>query len=228
MGEMAASIAHEINQPLAAIVNNANASLRWLGQDPPNVERARSVLERVVSDGGRASEVIGSIRGMLEKSGQERIELDVNDLIREVMTFVRADLKHHGITARTELAEDLPRISAVRVQLQQVLLNLIANAEESMTSVDERARVLTVRSQKADGYGIVVTVEDTGIGIDQTDLERVFEAFFSTKPEGMGMGLSICRSIVEAHGGRITASPARPRGSVFQVSLPNDEPSHSP
>jgi signal transduction histidine kinase len=228
MGEMAASIAHEINQPLAAIVNNANASLRWLGQAPPNVERARSVLERVVSDGGRASEVIGSIRGMLEKSGQERVELDVNELIREVMTFARADLKHHGITARTELSGYLPRISAVRVQLQQVLLNLIANAAESMTSVDERPRVLTVRSQKADGCGIVVTVEDTGTGIDQTDLDRVFEAFFSTKPEGMGMGLSICRSIVEAHGGRITVSATLPRGSVFQVSLPVDEPSQAP
>jgi signal transduction histidine kinase len=228
MGEMAASIAHEINQPLAAIVNNANASLRWLGQDPPNVERARSVLERVVSDGGRASQVIGSIRGMLEKSGQERVELDVNDLIREVMTFVRADLKHHGITARTELSGDLPRISAVRVQLQQVLLNLIANAAESMASVEERVRALTVRSQKADGCGIVVTVEDTGTGIDPTDLERVFEAFFSTKPEGMGMGLSICRSIVEAHGGRMTVLRAHPRGSVFQVSLPVDEPSQSP
>ena len=139
MGEMAASIAHEINQPLAAIVNNANASLRWLGQDPPNVERARSVLKRVVSDGGRAGEVIRSIRGMLEKSSQERVQLDVNDLIREVMTFVRADLKHHGITVRTELAEDLPRISAVRIQLQQVLLNLIANAVEFHGS-DQRSR----------------------------------------------------------------------------------------
>jgi len=227
MGEMAASIAHEINQPLAAIVNNANASLRWLGQDPPNVARARSVLERVVSDGGRASEVIGSIRSMLEKSSQERMQLDVNDLIREVMTFVRADLKHHGITVRTELDGDLPRISAVRIQLQQVLLNLIANAVESMASVEERARVITVRSQKGEGYGIVITVEDTGIGIDQTDLGRVFEAFFSTKPEGMGMGLSICRSIVEAHGGRMTVSPAHPRGSAFQVSLPDDAPSQS-
>jgi C4-dicarboxylate-specific signal transduction histidine kinase len=222
MGEMAASIAHEINQPLAAIVNNANASLRWLGRDPPNVKRARSVLERVVSDAGRASEVIGSIRAMLEKSGQERVELDVNDLIREVMTFARADLKHHGIAVRTELAHDLPRISAVRIQLQQVLLNLIANAVESMASVENR--VLTVRSQKADGHGILITVEDTGTGIDQSNLQRVFEPFFSTKPEGMGMGLSICRSIVEAHGGRITASPARDGGSVFQVSLPYEEP----
>lgn len=224
MGEMAASIAHEINQPLAAIVNNANASLRWLGRDPPNVKRARSVLERVVSDAGRASEVIGSIRAMLEKSGQERVELDVNDLIREVMTFARADLKHHGIAVRAELAHDLPRILAVRIQLQQVLLNLIANAVESMASVENRAPVLTVRSQKADGHGILITVEDTGTGIDQSNLQRVFEPFFSTKPEGMGMGLSICRSIVEAHGGRITASPAPDGGSVFQVSLPYDEP----
>ena len=228
MGEMAASIAHEINQPLAAIVNNANASLRWLGQDPPNVERARSVLKRVVSDGGRAGEVIRSIRGMLEKSSQERVQLDVNDLIREVMTFVRADLKHHGITVRTELAEDLPRISAVRIQLQQVLLNLIANAVESLAPIKDRARVVTIRSQKADGYGILVTVEDTGTGIDQKDLERIFEPFFSTKPEGMGMGLSICRSIVEAHGGRITASPASPCGSVFQVGLPDDGPDDRP
>jgi signal transduction histidine kinase len=228
MGEMAASIAHEINQPLAAIVNNANASLRWLGQDPPNVERARSVLERVVSDGGRASEVIGSIRAMLEKSGQERVELDVNELIREVMTFVRPDLRHHGIAVRADLADDLPRIFAVRIQLQQVLLNLIANAAESMSSVEDHARTLTVRSQKVDAYGIVVTVEDSGTGINLTDLDRIFEAFFSTKPEGMGMGLSICRSIVEAHGGRITASKAGDRGSVFQVSLPGEDLSQSP
>jgi signal transduction histidine kinase len=225
MGEMAASIAHEINQPLAAIANNASASLRWLGQDPPNVKRARSVLERVVSDAGRAGEVIGSIRGMLAKGGQDRVELDVNDLIREVMTFVRADLKHHGITVRTELAENLPRIAGVRIQLQQVLLNLITNAADAMASVEQRPRVLTVRSQKSGDCDIVVTVEDTGSGIDQAGLERLFEPFFSTKPEGMGMGLSICRSIVEAHGGRITASPARGGGSVFQVSLPCDEPS---
>lgn len=225
MGEMAASIAHEINQPLAAIVNNANASLRWLGQSPPNVERARSVLERVVSDGERASEVIGSIRSMLDKSGQERVELDVNDLIREVMTFARSDLRHHAIAVRTELADDLPRLSAVRIQLQQVLLNLIANAVESMVVIDAHPHVLTVRSQKASGRGIVVTIEDTGAGIDHTNLERIFEAFVSTKPEGMGMGLSICRSIVEAHGGRISALRTTPRGSVFQVLLPNDEPS---
>lgn len=227
MGEMAASIAHEINQPLAAIVNNASASLRWLGQDPPNVKRARSVLERVVGDAGRASEVISSIRGMLEKGSQERSQLDVNDLIREVLTFVRADLRHHGIAVRAELAEDLPRISGVRIQLQQVLLNLIANAVESMASVEHCTRVLTVRSQKINDNDIAVAVEDTGTGIDQINLERMFEPFFSTKPEGMGMGLSICRSIIEAHGGRIAASPARDSGSVFQVILPQEESSQS-
>ena len=140
---------------------------------------------------------------------------------------MRADLRHHGITVRAELAENLPRISGVRIQLQQVLLNLIANAVESIASVEHRARVLTARSQKMGDNDIAITVEDTGTGIDQTNLERVFEPFFSTKPEGMGMGLSICRSIVEAHGGRITASPARDGGSVFQVNLPHDEPSQS-
>jgi signal transduction histidine kinase len=228
MGEMAASIAHEINQPLAAIVNNANASLRWLGDAPPNVERARSVLKRVVGDGERASEVIGSIRAMLGKSGQERVRLDVNDLIREALAFMRPELRHHGITVKTELADELPLISAVRIQLQQVILNLISNAVESMASIDGRPRLLTVRSQKEDGYGILVSVEDTGTGIDKAEVDRIFEAFFSLKPEGMGMGLSICRSIVEAHGGRITVAQTGPRGSAFHVALPHDEASQSP
>ncbi len=227
MGEMAASIAHEINQPLAAVTNNANACLRWLGQDPPNIDRARSVLQNIVSDGERASEVIGSVRALLAKSGQERVPLDVNELIREVTTFMRADLRQHGIVLHTELATNLPRILAVRIQMQQVLINLIANAIESMAAVDEGARRLTLRSHRGDGYGIVITVADTGPGIEPTDVDRIFEAFFSTKPEGMGMGLSICRSIVEAHGGRITASPGSDRGSVFQVSLPEDTSSSS-
>ena len=223
MGEMAASIAHEINQPLAAIVNNTNASLRWLSQDPPNVIRARSVLERVVGDGARASEVISSIRSMLDKSGQDRTPLDVNDLIREVVTFVRADLRSHGVVVQTELAKTLPLVSAVRIQLQQVLLNLIANAAELMAAVENRARTLTVRSQTTEGCDILISVEDCGTGLSETDHERIFEAFYSTKPEGMGMGLSICRSIVEVHGGRIKASPASPFGSLFVVRLPSDQ-----
>lgn len=222
MGEMAASIAHEINQPLAAITNNANASLRWLGQDPPNIDRARAVLQNIVSEGERASAVIDSVRAMLAKSGQERMQIDVNELIREATSFLRADLRQHGVTLHTELATNLPRISAVRIQLQQVLINLFANALEAMASVDDGTRLLTVRSQRADGYGIVIAVEDTGAGIAPADVDRIFEAFFTTKPEGMGMGLSICRSIVEAHGGRITAAPGPGRGSVFRINLPED------
>ena len=220
MGEMAASIAHEINQPLAAIVNNANASLRWLAQPSPKLDRARSAIERVVSDGSRASDVIGSIRALLEQGSQERARLDLNDIIREVMAFARSDLRAHGVTAQTELAENLPSIVGVRIQLQQVFLNLIANAVESMANRD--TRVLTIRTEAAE-TGIVVTVADTGAGIEVSDLDRIFEAFVSTKQQGMGMGLSICRSIVEAHHGGIAASQASPLGSVFRVSLPGPD-----
>jgi signal transduction histidine kinase len=223
MGEMAASIAHEINQPLAAIVNNANASLRWLGRQPPKVERACSVLKRVVDDGERASQVIRSIRGMLQKSSEDGVLLDVNELVREVTTLARANMRYHGIAVRTDLSDELPRVLAVRVQLQQVLLNLIANAVEAMTTTSDRLRVLSIHSKKADGYGILLSVEDTGMGIEPKDAEHIFEPFFSTKPEGMGMGLSICRSIIEAHGGRISASAGYQSGTVVQVFLPGDE-----
>ena len=226
MGEMTASIAHEVNQPLAAIVNNANACLRWLDRQPPNVERTRSNLMRIVNDGGRASEVIASIRAMLTKGSQARAQLDINDLIRDVMTLVRSELQRRGVSIRTELADDLPRLSGNHAQLRQVLLNLIMNAADAMTCVMDRARVLDVGSAHPD-HDVVVTVQDTGTGITEEDRNRIFEAFFTTKPEGMGMGLSICRSIVEAHGGRITALRANPHGSVFQVVLPVEEPNKS-
>jgi signal transduction histidine kinase len=220
MGEMAASIAHEINQPLAAIVNNANASLRWLAQPEPKLDRARSAIERVVADGSRASDVIGSIRALLEQGSQERALLPVNDIIREVMAFARTDLRAHGVSVQTELAENLPSIVGVRIQLQQVFLNLIANAIESMA--DQDTRVLTIRTEAAE-TGIVVTVADTGTGIDASEIDRIFEAFVSTKQQGMGMGLSICRSIVEAHHGGIAALQAHPVGSVFRLSLPGPD-----
>ena len=223
MGEMTASIAHEINQPLTAVVNNANAGLRWLDHQPPNVDRTRSILMRIISDGGRASDVIASIRAMLTKGSQARTELDINDLIREVMTLVRGELQGRSVSIRTELADRLPRLSGNRVQLRQVILNLIMNAVEAMASIKDRARMLQVCSEITDQRDVVVTVEDTGTGIEEEDLTRVFDAFFTTKPEGMGMGLSICRSIVEAHGGRIMALRANPHGSVFQVMLPVDE-----
>jgi signal transduction histidine kinase len=223
MGEMTASIAHEVNQPLAAVVNNANAGLRWLDHQPPNVERTRSILMRIVNDGGRASEVIASIRAMLTKGSQARTQLDINDLIRDVLTLVRGELQLRGVSIRTELANDLPRLSGNRAQLRQVLLNLIMNAAEAMASIMDRTRMLDVGSANPDHHDVVVTVQDTGTGIDEEDQNRIFEAFFTTKPEGMGMGLSICRSIVEAHGGRIRALRANPHGSVFQVVLPVEE-----
>jgi C4-dicarboxylate-specific signal transduction histidine kinase len=226
MGEMTASIAHEVNQPIAAVVNNANAGLRWLDHQPPNVERTRSILRRIIDDGGRASEVIASIRAMLTKGGQARAQPDINDLIRDVVTLVRGELQRRGVSIRTELANELPRLSGNSAQLRQVLLNLIMNAAEAMTSITDRARMVSVRSASADRHDVVVTVHDTGTGIDEEDRSRIFDAFFTTKPEGMGMGLSICRSIVEAHGGRITALRANPHGSIFEVVLPVEEPNN--
>jgi signal transduction histidine kinase len=221
MGEMAASIAHEINQPLTAVVNNANAGLRWLNQ-PPNLEEARAALKRIVIAGGRGSDVIGSIRAMMKKGTQEKTELQINNLILEVMTLVQGELKIHNVSIRAELVDDLPRVLANRIQLQQVILNLIMNAVDAMDSVSDRPRVLCIRSKKHEPADVLVTVEDSGTGIDLEDMHRIFEAFFTRKAEGMGMGLSICRSIVEAHGGRISASRAHPHGSVFQIVLPSD------
>jgi len=223
MGEMTASIAHEINQPLAAVVNNANAGLRWLDHQPPNVERTRAILTRIVNDGGRASEVIASIRATLTKGSQARAPLDINDLLREVMTLVRGELQGRGVSIRSEFADSLPHLSGNRVQLRQVILNLIMNAVEAMASIKDRACILHVCSELTGQRDVVVKVEDTGTGIVEEDRNRVFEAFFTTKPEGMGIGLSICRSIVEAHGGSITALRANPHGSVFQVVLPVEE-----
>ena len=224
MGELAASIAHEIRQPLAAVVNNANAGLRWLNNKPPNLKQVRAALKRIVRDSERGGDVIGSIQGMLKKGEEERARLDINDLIREVMRLVQGELKNRGVSSRAELADDLPRVLADRIQLRQVILNLVMNAIQAMVSVSDRARVLRVRSENHGDEGVLVAVEDSGSGIAPKDMDRIFETFFTTKSEGMGMGLSICRSIVESHGGRISASRADPRGSVFQIILPGDRP----
>ena len=227
MGELAASIAHEIRQPLAAVVNNANAGLRWLNNQPPNLKQVRTALKRIVRDSERGGDVLGSIQGMLKKGEEERARLDINDLIREVMRLVQGELKNRGVSSRAELADDLPRVLADRIQLRQVILNLIMNAIEAMVSVSDRARVLRVRSENHGDDGVLVAVEDSGSGIAPEDMDRIFETFFTTKSEGMGMGLSICRSIVESHGGRISASRANPRGSVFQFFLPTEPSDHS-
>ena len=220
MGELAASIAHEINQPLAAIVNNASAGLRWINNRPPNLDEVRLVLGRLVNDGGRCSEIIAGIRAMLKKSSQSRAEIDLNELICGVKNLVQSQLETRGVLIQTQLADDLPRVMADRVQLQQVFLNLFVNAAEAMACISDRERVVNVRSERYDGEGALIAVQDSGIGIDAAHAGRIFDAFFTTKSEGMGMGLSICQSIVQSHGGRMMVSPGNPHGSVFCVILP--------
>jgi signal transduction histidine kinase len=224
MGEITASIAHEINQPLAAIVTNARAGLRWLGSDPPELGEAESALRRIISDGHRASEVVAGIRAMFRKGERANAYYDVNVLIREVVALVNGELKNNKVETRLDLGNDIPKILADRVQLQQVVLNLMINAIEAMGSTQNGARVLGVNSEVREGRDILITVQDSGPGIEPENLDRIFDRFFTTKSNGMGMGLSICRSIVEAHNGRLWAEPDVRPGSVFRISLPIDDP----
>ncbi len=220
MVELAAAIAHEINQPLAAVVTNANACLRWLANDPPNLDEAREAAKRVVRDGSRASEVVESIRSLVGKGGTEKTSLDVNAVIQEVLALTRHELQRHRVSVRTELSAEVPRVLGDRVQLQQVVLNLIMNGIEAMTAVTGRPRLLLVRSQTDESGGALIAVEDSGTGLDPRIMDRIFDAFFTTKPNGTGLGLSICRSIVEAHGGRLWASPRTPHGTIFRLTVP--------
>jgi signal transduction histidine kinase len=220
MGEITASIAHEINQPLAAIVTNANSGLRWLGNKSPDLGEAQTALRRIVSDGHRASEVVAGIRAMFRGGERPSAYYDVNVLIREVLALVNGEMKSNEVEARIDLGEGIPKILADRVQLQQVVLNLMLNAIEAMGSMQNGARVLGVNSEVREGRDILITVKDSGPGIDPENLDRIFDRFFTTKSNGMGMGLSICRSIVEAHNGRLWAEPDARPGSVFRLSLP--------
>jgi signal transduction histidine kinase len=218
---MAASIAHEVNQPLGAMVANANAGLRWLTNATPDLDRARAAFERVVNDGHRAGEVIGSVRAMFKRDVRGRAWLSVNELIREALTMVEADLRLHGVLVSTELREELPKMLVDRGQLQQVFLNLMMNAIEAMRSVTGRVRSLRITSEiNLESSGVLITVEDSGTGIDQGDRDRIFESFFSTKSTGTGMGLTICRSVIESHGGALQASANNPHGTIFHVALP--------
>jgi len=222
MGEITASIAHEINQPLAAIVTNANSGLRWLGNKTPDLGEAQNALRRIVADGHRTGEVIAGIRAMFRGGERASAYYDVNLLIREVLTLVNGELKNNKVEARLDLGEGIPKVLADRVQLQQVVLNLMMNAIEAMGTVQNGARVLGVNSELRDGRDILITVKDSGPGIDPENLDRIFDRFFTTKSNGMGMGLSICRSIVEAHNGRLWAEPDVRPGSVFRILLPVD------
>jgi PAS domain S-box-containing protein len=220
MGETVASIAHEITQPLAAITANGNAALRWLEHTTPNLDEARAALKGIVADSHRTGEVINSIRSLFKMDVQAKARQDVNELIREVLVLVRGEVENHRVSVRTELFDGLPQIPANQVLLRQVIVNLIMNAVDAMSTVVNRPRVLGVRTGLHESNYLLISVEDSGIGIDPRNINRIFEPFFTTKSHGMGVGLSICRSIIENHGGNLSVSPAQPQGSVFRVILP--------
>jgi PAS domain S-box-containing protein len=216
---LAAAIAHEIRQPLTGIVSRANAGARWLTDETPDVGRAKTLLNEIARTGLRASEIIESIQA-LTKREQIRIPVRLNEMIREILAVVDDRLQRNHIGVQTKLNEGLPEFLADRVQLQQVILNLIRNSIEAMNSVSENCRVLHLKTDIADSQRVLITVQDSGPGIDPKNIERIFERFFTTKPRGMGMGLAICRSIIEAHNGRLWAEAGLHQGSLFQISLP--------
>jgi signal transduction histidine kinase len=219
MSELAASIAHEINQPLSAIVNNGSACLRWLGSDPPNVAEASEAAGDIVRDGNRASEIIKRIRVLLRKGETAKLALDINQAIEEIVRLTAHEAASKGVTVRMELARGLPRVSGDRVQLQQVILNLVINGIEAMVPIVNRPRELLIRSNQYALDKVLVAVSDTGVGLNEEESEKVFDAFYTTKSQGLGMGLAISRSIVEDHGGELWAAPHVGRGTVFQFTL---------
>jgi signal transduction histidine kinase len=225
MGVMTASIAHEISQPLTAIVSNGQAAQRWLSHVIPDLDEARAALKKVVDEGRRAGQIIDGLRAMFRKEGSEKDQIDVNGLVVSVLTLIKSEIRKKGISVRTELLPNLPYVLAGRTQLQQVLMNLIMNAIEAMDAITEREKLLVIKSAIDESASILITVKDTGKGIDPQNIDRIFDAFFTTKSTGMGMGLSICRSIIESYGGRLWASPVEPYGSVFYVVLPSAESS---
>src|SRR6266404_2838379 len=219
MGELTASLAHEVNQPIAAAVTDANTCLRWLTRDHPDLEEAREASSRVVKDATRAAEIIARVRLVFKKGVAQRELVDVNELIREMIILLRNEISRHSISVRTELAETLPQVMGDRVQFQQVMMNLIMNSIDAMKDV-EGTRELTVNSRRAEGEQVMVSVSDTGVGLPSLQADQIFNAFFSTKAHGTGMGLRISRSIVESHGGRLWATDNSPRGASFHLTLP--------
>jgi len=221
VGAMAASIAHEINQPLAAIVTQGQAGMRWLSRATPDLKEAADSLRRIVENADRVSTIINGIRAMFKTDSGAKTDLEISELVLEVLSFTDDELHRCGIQVQTDLAENLPSVQADRVQLQQVMLNLISNAVEAMRFVSDRPRLLTIKSEFHAPDGVLVTFKDTGSGIAAQDVDRIFVPFVTTKSNGMGMGLAICRSIVEAHGGRIWVTPGELHGSAFHAFLPS-------
>jgi len=222
LGELTASIAHEVNQPLAAIVTNGNATLRWLAGAKPNLHEARQAVERIIKDSYRASEVIARIRAFVKKRAPRNDLVNLNEVIVEVFALAQNQARQSHVDLKRELNDDLPLVHGDRVQLQQVILNLIVNGLEAIAKSKDGARELLVSSNQDEAENVMVAVSDSGEGLDPAKLESVFEAFFTTKSEGMGMGLAISRTIIEAHGGRLWATANSPRGAVFQFTLPTN------
>ena len=219
IGGLAAAIAHEINQPLAAVITNGSACLRWLAGTTPNLDEARQAVGRIIRDGNRASDVIAKIRALLRKTGTEKERLDMNDVIREVVALAQSEIRRNGVALRAQLEGNIPPVLGDRVQLQQVVLNLIMNGIEAMSAIGDRPRELIISTQSGEIDQVHVTVQDSGIGLDPKSMERIFDAFYTTKSEGMGMGLAISRSIVENHDGRLWAVPNDGPGATFQFTL---------
>jgi C4-dicarboxylate-specific signal transduction histidine kinase len=218
MGELTASLAHEVNQPIAAAVTSANSCLHWLAGDVPNLDKARAAAERIVNDGTRAAEIISRIRLLFQKGSLQQELVDVNEIIEEMIVLLRSEATRYSMSVRTELAADLPPVTGDRVQLQQVMMNLMVNGIDAMKAVDG-TRELVIKSQRVENERVLVSVSDTGVGLPQQHADQIFNAFFTTKPRGTGMGLRICRSIVESHGGRLWAASNSPRGASFHFAL---------
>jgi PAS domain S-box-containing protein len=220
MGQLSASIAHEINQPLTAVAANSDTCLYWLSREEPVLGKARAAAQRLAKDARRASEIIARIKALMNKIPVERVLIDINQLIHDVLKLTQGELRKHRITTLADLHEAVPPVNGDRVQLQQVIMNLALNSIESMMLVEDRPRTLSIRSQVLATRMVEVSVHDTGVGLDLTAIDRIFDAFFTTKRGGTGMGLAICRSIIEAHDGQISAAPGTQFGAVFQFSLP--------
>ena len=224
MGTMAASIAHEINQPLAAIVTHGHAATRWLSRAAPDIEEASVALGQIVESAERVSTIINGIRALFKTDNAEKTNIAINEVVLEVLSFASGELHRGEISTQTDLAQNLPSLLADRVQLQQVFFNLISNAVEAMRCISDRPRVLTIKSELHVPDGVIITFKDTGKGVAQKDVDRIFAPFVTTKSSGMGMGLAICRSIVEAHSGRIWVTSGEPCGSQFHTFLPSADP----
>jgi C4-dicarboxylate-specific signal transduction histidine kinase len=224
LGELAASIVHEINQPLSSVATSGDACLRWLDRAPPDLDAARKAVVRIVQDAHRAGDVIRSLRALAMKSGPQFTPLDLKGTIQEVLALTRSDLHQRGVALQMTLDAPLPQVLGDKVQLQQVLMNLITNGMDAMADVTDRSKMLKISAKLAQPDGVVVRIEDTGTGFDPAKADQIFAPFYTTKSSGMGMGLSICKTIIEAHGGELSAKPNLPQGAIFQFRLSAERP----